>query len=207
MFAWTAADRGLGRGCPPPGPNPQESPGNQRYLRRGLSSEGPANPAVFDPEGSRLKIVVSPVRIWVWPCGFCLLLGWFFGFLVLVAVQLLVVWRWRTRGASVCAWTCARRAPSSGGNGRAGAAGYRLDHLLISGPWQATSCRYLHPLRKAGLSDHSPAARRAPASRRVTSASFPTARSGQEPPIPTERTSAHTHVSNPTTRRRAGWLS
>lgn len=34
--------------------------------------------------------------------------------------------------------------------------GYRLDHLLISGPWQATSYRYLHPPRKAGLSDHSP---------------------------------------------------
>jgi exodeoxyribonuclease III len=34
--------------------------------------------------------------------------------------------------------------------------GYRLDHLLVSGPWEVTSCRYLHALRKSGLSDHSP---------------------------------------------------
>lgn len=34
--------------------------------------------------------------------------------------------------------------------------GYRLDHLLVSGPWQPTSCHYLHELRTCGLSDHSP---------------------------------------------------
>jgi exonuclease III len=34
--------------------------------------------------------------------------------------------------------------------------GYRLDHLLLSGPWQPTSCCYLHQLRTSGLSDHSP---------------------------------------------------
>lgn len=33
--------------------------------------------------------------------------------------------------------------------------GYRLDHLLVSGPWEIASCRYLHALRKSGLSDHS----------------------------------------------------
>lgn len=34
--------------------------------------------------------------------------------------------------------------------------GYRLDHLLLSGPWQPIGCRYLHHPRIAGLSDHSP---------------------------------------------------
>jgi exonuclease III len=34
--------------------------------------------------------------------------------------------------------------------------GYRLDHLLLSGPWQPASCRYLHEPRTGGLSDHSP---------------------------------------------------
>ncbi|MGA7705615.1 MAG: hypothetical protein WB998_12050, partial [Solirubrobacteraceae bacterium] len=33
--------------------------------------------------------------------------------------------------------------------------GYRLDHLLVSGPWEIASCRYLHAFRKSGLSDHS----------------------------------------------------
>lgn len=33
--------------------------------------------------------------------------------------------------------------------------GYRLDHLLISGPWRVASCGYLHAFRKSGLSDHS----------------------------------------------------
>jgi exonuclease III len=33
--------------------------------------------------------------------------------------------------------------------------GYRLDHLLVSGPWRIASCRYLHAFRKSGLSDHS----------------------------------------------------
>lgn len=33
--------------------------------------------------------------------------------------------------------------------------GYRLDHLLFSGPWRATSCDYLHAFRTSGLSDHS----------------------------------------------------
>lgn len=34
--------------------------------------------------------------------------------------------------------------------------GYRLDHLLLCGPWDATSCRYLHEPRTTGLSDQSP---------------------------------------------------
>ncbi len=34
--------------------------------------------------------------------------------------------------------------------------GYRLDHLLVSGPWRVESCQYLHALRKSGLADHSP---------------------------------------------------
>jgi exonuclease III len=33
--------------------------------------------------------------------------------------------------------------------------GYRLDHLLVSGPWRIASCDYLHAFRKSGLSDHS----------------------------------------------------
>lgn len=33
--------------------------------------------------------------------------------------------------------------------------GYRLDHLLVSGPWEIASCHYLHAFRKSGLSDHS----------------------------------------------------
>ena len=33
--------------------------------------------------------------------------------------------------------------------------GYRLDHLLFSGPWQVADCRYVHAFRVAGLSDHS----------------------------------------------------
>ncbi len=33
--------------------------------------------------------------------------------------------------------------------------GYRLDHVLLSGPWRATSCNYLHAFRESGLSDHS----------------------------------------------------
>ncbi len=33
--------------------------------------------------------------------------------------------------------------------------GYRLDHLLLSGPWQVLRCDYLHAFRKSGLSDHS----------------------------------------------------
>lgn len=33
--------------------------------------------------------------------------------------------------------------------------GYRLDHVLFSGPWQAVSCRYVHGFRQSGLSDHS----------------------------------------------------
>jgi hypothetical protein len=80
MFAWSAADRGAAsesrhrpigvwaRGCPRSGPNPQEPPGNRRYLRRGPSSGCPAKRPVSGPIGSRLKIVVSPVRIWVSPC-------------------------------------------------------------------------------------------------------------------------------------------
>lgn len=34
--------------------------------------------------------------------------------------------------------------------------GYRLDHLLFSGPLRVASCDYLHAFRKSGLSDHSP---------------------------------------------------
>lgn len=34
--------------------------------------------------------------------------------------------------------------------------GYRLDHLLFSGPWRVVGCEYLHAFRKSGLSDHSP---------------------------------------------------
>ncbi len=33
--------------------------------------------------------------------------------------------------------------------------GYRLDHLLLSGPWRAVSCGYLHAFRDSGFSDHS----------------------------------------------------
>ena len=66
--AVTARFGGLGRGCPPPGPNPQESPGNQRHVQGAPSSEWPANRRVFGLGRSTLKIVVSPVRIWVWPC-------------------------------------------------------------------------------------------------------------------------------------------
>ncbi|HEY2718358.1 MAG TPA: endonuclease/exonuclease/phosphatase family protein [Solirubrobacteraceae bacterium] len=33
--------------------------------------------------------------------------------------------------------------------------GYRLDHLLLSGPWTIVRCDYLHAFRKSGLSDHS----------------------------------------------------
>jgi exonuclease III len=33
--------------------------------------------------------------------------------------------------------------------------GYRLDHLLVSGPWQIADCRYMHAFRESGLSDHS----------------------------------------------------
>ncbi|HEX3801204.1 MAG TPA: endonuclease/exonuclease/phosphatase family protein [Solirubrobacteraceae bacterium] len=33
--------------------------------------------------------------------------------------------------------------------------GYRLDHLLLSGPWKIARCDYLHAFRKSGLSDHS----------------------------------------------------
>jgi endonuclease/exonuclease/phosphatase family metal-dependent hydrolase len=33
--------------------------------------------------------------------------------------------------------------------------GYRLDHLLVCGPWRVESCRYLHEPRSSGLSDHS----------------------------------------------------
>jgi exonuclease III len=33
--------------------------------------------------------------------------------------------------------------------------GYRLDHLLVSGPCRIASCGYLHAFRKSGLSDHS----------------------------------------------------
>jgi hypothetical protein len=65
----------FGPAMPAPGPNPQESPGNKRHVRHGLSSEGPANPPVFGPIGSRLKIVVSPVRVRVSPCISSLLKG------------------------------------------------------------------------------------------------------------------------------------
>ena len=34
--------------------------------------------------------------------------------------------------------------------------GYRLDHIFASLTLQPTGCRYLHQLRDAGLSDHSP---------------------------------------------------
>ena len=84
--------------------------------------------------------------------------------------------------------------------------GYRLDHLLISGPWQATSCRYLHPLRKAGLSDHSPLLAQLQPAAEPTAASFPTARNGQKPPVPTQRQCSYTR-SEPHDTRRAGWLS
>jgi exodeoxyribonuclease-3 len=33
--------------------------------------------------------------------------------------------------------------------------GYRLDHLLISGPWRVARCCYLHGFFESGLSDHS----------------------------------------------------
>jgi endonuclease/exonuclease/phosphatase family metal-dependent hydrolase len=33
--------------------------------------------------------------------------------------------------------------------------GYRLDHVLLSGPWSVSSCSYLHAFRESGLSDHS----------------------------------------------------
>jgi exonuclease III len=33
--------------------------------------------------------------------------------------------------------------------------GYRLDHLLLAGPWKIDTCHYEHDWRKAGLSDHS----------------------------------------------------
>jgi exonuclease III len=33
--------------------------------------------------------------------------------------------------------------------------GYRLDHLLVAGPWAIASCDYLHAFRVSGLSDHS----------------------------------------------------
>lgn len=34
--------------------------------------------------------------------------------------------------------------------------GYRLDHLLVSGPWRVIRCEYEHGWRQDGLSDHSP---------------------------------------------------
>jgi exonuclease III len=34
--------------------------------------------------------------------------------------------------------------------------GYRLDHVLVAGPWEIRRCDYLHALRTGGLSDHSP---------------------------------------------------
>ncbi len=34
--------------------------------------------------------------------------------------------------------------------------GYRLDHIFASPSLKPTECRYLHELRDAGLSDHSP---------------------------------------------------
>jgi hypothetical protein len=70
QIAVSAADRagqGLGRGCPPPGPNPQESSGNQRYVRGASSREWPANRLVFALIGFKLKIEVSPVRVRVSP--------------------------------------------------------------------------------------------------------------------------------------------
>jgi hypothetical protein len=57
------ADQGLGRRCPPPGPNPQESPGNQRHVRGAPSSEWPANRPVFALIRSILKIEVSAVQV------------------------------------------------------------------------------------------------------------------------------------------------
>jgi ketosteroid isomerase-like protein len=47
------AARGLGRGCPPPGPNPQESPGNQREVRGAPSGALPANRRVFRPRSTK----------------------------------------------------------------------------------------------------------------------------------------------------------
>ena len=74
----------------------------------------------------------------------------------------------------------------------------RLDHLLISGPWQATSCRYLHPLRKAGLSDHSPLLAELQPAAEPTAASFPTARNGQKTPVPTQRQCSYTRSETTT---------
>jgi endonuclease/exonuclease/phosphatase family metal-dependent hydrolase len=34
--------------------------------------------------------------------------------------------------------------------------GYRLDHLIVSSEVAVSEVRYLHELREAGLSDHSP---------------------------------------------------
>jgi hypothetical protein len=58
---------GLGRETTPPGPNPQESTGNQRYVRCASYIEDPANRVLSGPAAPKLKIVVSPVRIWVAP--------------------------------------------------------------------------------------------------------------------------------------------
>lgn len=75
--------------------------------------------------------------------------------------------------------------------------GYRLDHLLISGPWQAASCRYLHPLRKAGLSDHSALIAELQPAAEPQAHRFPTREVGKNHQYQQEHQSSHTRSTTP----------
>jgi hypothetical protein len=69
--------------------------------------------------------------------------------------------------------------------------GYRLDHLLVSGPCGVAMCRYVHAFREAGLSDHS-----------ALIAELHPGRSGEEASVSASsgRATTQYHPENPTRR-------